>query len=169
MTAGLEGDLTPEGLARQWEAEKPQPAGPLANLAAALVVIAVGVLGVVGSVSLGLGTVREPSTGTWPFLISLVLVVLGIALAAVWRRTHDTERFTGSSWVVLAGLGTMAVFAALIGTIGFEIPAALLAFVWLKFLGRESWRVSVIGSLLMVVAFYLIFVVALSVSIPHLF
>jgi hypothetical protein len=63
----------------------------------------------------------------------------------------------------------MAGFVAVIGTIGFEIPAAVLAFVWLRFLWHESWRMSVVTSLLVVVAFYLLFVVALDVTIPHLF
>jgi putative tricarboxylic transport membrane protein len=44
-----------------------------------------------------------------------------------------------------------------------------LAFVWLKVLGHEGWRTSIIASVAMVVAFYLVFVVALGTSIPHLF
>jgi hypothetical protein len=168
VTTGPEA-LTPEQLAEQWEAEKPPPAGPLANLGAAAAVIGVGAAGIVGSLALGIGTLRSPSAGTWPLVVSVVLVVLGLALAAGWRSTADTERFTGSTGVVLVGLATMVAFALLIGTIGFEIPAALLAFVWLKFLGRETWRVAIVGSLAMVVAFYLVFVVALGVSIPHLF
>lgn len=167
MTASHDA-LTPEELAQQWQAEKPPAAGPFANLGAAVVVIAVGTVGVIGSLGLGLGTVRSPAAGTWPFVISLALVALGVALVATARQTTDTEKFTGSSWLVMAGLATMVVFATLIDTIGFEIPAALLAFVWLRFLGRESWRVSVVGSVLMVTAFYLVFVVALGVSIPHL-
>ena len=63
----------------------------------------------------------------------------------------------------------MIVFVALISVIGFEIPSALLAFVWLRFLGGESWRTSAVTSIGVVVAFYLVFVAALSVPIPHLF
>ena len=63
----------------------------------------------------------------------------------------------------------MVAFVAVIDTIGFEIPSLLLAFVWLRFLGRESWRSSIVTSLCVVVAFYLVFVAALSVPIPHLF
>jgi putative tricarboxylic transport membrane protein len=58
---------------------------------------------------------------------------------------------------------------AVIATIGFEIPAALLAFVWLRFLGRERWHTSVIISIAIVVALYVLFVGALDVTIPHLF
>jgi len=148
---------------------RPPPAGPVTNLVVALLVIALGAAALVGSLALGAGSAASPDTGTWPLLISAALVLLGIGLAFTARSTHDAERFTGSSWLVLAGLVTMVVFVALISVIGFEIPAALLAFVWLRFLGHESWRSSIITSLGVVVAFYLIFVAALAVPIPHLF
>ena len=95
--------------------------------------------------------------------------VLAIALALLARRTADAERFSGASLAVVVGLATMVAFVAVVGTIGFEIPAALLAFVWLRFLGREGWRTSIVTSLGVVVAFYLIFVAALGVPVPHLF
>lgn len=161
--------LTPEELADQWESEKPPAAGALANVGAAAVVIAIGLLGIIGSISLGLGSVSKPQPGTWPLVVSITLVTLGAVLALTARQMTDAEAFTGSSWYVLVGLGTIAAFASVIDVVGFEIPSALLAFVWLRFLGRESWRSSIVGSLLMVLAFYAIFVMALSVSIPHLF
>ena len=71
-------------------------------------------------------------------IISLIMIVLGLALLLAARRTADAERFTWASWLVLVGMATMVVFVALISVIGFEIPAALLAFVWLRFLGHES-------------------------------
>ena len=148
---------------------RPPAAGPLTNVAVAAVVVALGAAALVGSLSLGAGSAGNPGSGTWPMLISLTLIVLGLALLPAVRGTADAERFTQASWLVLVGIATMVVFVALISVIGFEIPAALLAFVWLRFLGHESWRSSIITSLGVVVAFYLIFVAALSVPIPHLF
>ena len=152
------------------EAEhRPPPAGAVANAVIALLVVALGVACVAASWALGVGTASAPGSGTWPALVSIVLVALGVALLLLARRTHDAERFTGASWLVLAGLATMIGFLALIPVIGFEIPSALLMFVWLRFLGGESWRMSALLSPAVVAAFYLIFVVALSVPIPHLF
>ena len=148
---------------------RPPPAGVPTNLVVAALVVALGAAALVGSLSLGAGSASDPGSGTWPLILSLMLVVLGVGLAVTARTTSDAERFSRSSWLVVAGLATMVVFVALIGTIGFEIPAALLAFVWLRFLGGEGWRLSVVTSLGLVVAFYLIFVAALSVPIPHLF
>jgi hypothetical protein len=151
------------------EADRPPPAGPLANLVTAALALAVGIAAAIGSVALGVGTAGAPGPGTWPLLVSVVMVVLTAVLALRARHTDDAERFTRSSWQVLFALATMVGFVAVIGTIGFEIPAALLMLAWLRFLGRESWRVSILTSVAAVGAFYLIFVAALSVRIPHLF
>jgi hypothetical protein len=161
-----------EEAVHQLEAEaehRPPPAGLVTNVAVAAVVVALGAAALVGSLSLGAGSAGKPGSGTWPMLISIAMIVLGLALLPAARRTSDAERFATPSWLVLVGIATMVVFVALISVIGFEIPAALLAFVWLRFLGHESWRSSIITSLGVVVAFYLIFVAALSVPIPHLF
>lgn len=149
--------------------ERPAPAGSLVNLVAAVVVVVIGAAGLVGSWSLGLGTPGAPQSGTWPFLVCIGIVVLGILLAVSGRGGSEAERFTPASWLVAAGLATMVGFVALIGVIGFEIPAALLAFVWMRFLGREGWLTSSLTSIGCVVAFYLVFVAALGVPIPHLF
>jgi putative tricarboxylic transport membrane protein len=148
---------------------RPPAVGTAGNVVTALVVLAIAVAALLGSLALGPGSPRDPDTGTWPLLVSGVLVVLAVALLAVARRTHDAERFSRAGGLVLAGLATMVVFVAVLEVVGFEIPAALLAFVWLRFLGHESWRTSVITSLGIVVAFYVVFVGLLSVPIPHMF
>jgi hypothetical protein len=148
---------------------RPPPAGTTTNLVVATLVVALGAAALVGSLSLGAGSAGNPGSGTWPLVLSIAIIVLGLGLAATARTTSDAERFSRSSWLVLAGLATMVVFVALVSVIGFEIPAALLAFVWLRFLGGEGWRTSIVISIGLVVAFYLIFVAALSVPIPHLF
>lgn len=149
--------------------EPPKPLGPWANTAVALTVIALGVAGAAGSWALGPGTPADPGSGTWPLLVSVAIAALGAVLLGLARRTADTEVFSASSWKVLAGIATMVGFVAVVGVIGFEIPSALLAFVWLRFLGGESWRLSAIASVLIVVAFYTVFVGLLAVPIPHLF
>lgn len=158
-----------EALVQQFEEEKPPAAGPAANVAAAVVVVLLGVAGVVGARDLGLGSASSPDSGTWPLVISAALVVLGVVLAVTARSAGEAEKFTAMSWNVLLGLATMVGFAVTVGRVGFEIPSALLAFVWLKVLGREGWRTSVVGAVVMTAVFYLIFVVALGTTIPHLF
>jgi hypothetical protein len=148
---------------------RPPAAGTVTNLVTAAVVVALGGAALVGSLGLGVGSPSNPGPGTWPAVVSVVLVILGIALAFQARRTSDAEQFTRAGFLVLAAIGSMVAFVTLIVVIGFEIPAALLAFFWLRILGRESWRLSIIMSLGITVAFYLLFVVALKVTIPHMF
>jgi putative tricarboxylic transport membrane protein len=148
---------------------RPPVAGRVTDVVVGIAVLGLGVAALAGSLALGVGSPRAPGTGTWPFLVSVVLVVLGLGLLALTGRMHDAERFTRAGWLVLAGLATMIAFVTVVSLIGFEIPAALLMFVWLKFLGGESWRSSIVTSLATVLAFYIVFVGLLAVPIPHMF
>ena len=161
--------LTAEQLAAEWDEERPPHAGPLANVAAGVVTAALGIAGVAMSLSMGIGTPERPEAGMWPLIISLVMAALSVALLLFGRKTLDAEAFSSSSWQVAAGVGTLIAFVLVIGLTGFEIPTLLLTFFWLRFLGKESWRMSTLLSVIVTGAFYLIFVVALSVPIPHLF
>lgn len=162
--------LTPEELAAQWEAEAPESAGPVANLAACLVVLGLGVAGLILSTGLGLGTPAAPKPGMWPFVVSLIVTVLSIVQIIVGRHGgKDGEKFTKMSWYAAIGFGTLIIMVLLMPVIGFEIPALLLCFVWMRWLGGERWRSATIYSILIVAAFYAIFIAALGTSIPRLF
>jgi hypothetical protein len=162
-------DLTPEQLAAQWEEEKPPAAGALANVGSSLVVIGVGMGAVVLSVAMGLGTPSAPQPGLWPFMISCVMVVLGLFQLIMGRRNRDAEKFTRMSLAPLTGLVTLAAMVALMPIAGFELPALVLCIIWMRYLGGESWRSTLVVSAVVVAAFYGIFVTALNTSIPHLF
>jgi len=162
-------DLTPEQLAAQWEEEKPPAAGALANVGSSLVVIGVGMGAVVLSVAMGLGTPSAPQPGLWPFMISCVMVVLGLFQLIMGRRNRDAEKFTRMSVAPLTGLVTLAAMVALMPIAGFELPALVLCIIWMRYLGGETWRSTLVVSAVVVAAFYGIFVTALNTSIPHLF
>jgi hypothetical protein len=162
-------DLTPEQLAAQWEEEKPPAAGALANAASSLVVIGVGIGAVVLSIAMGLGTPEKPQPGLWPFIISSVMVALGLFQLIAGRHNRDAEKFTRMSTAPLTGLVTLAAMVALMPLIGFELPALVLCIIWMRFLGGETWRSTLVVSAGVVIAFYGIFVLALNTSIPHLF
>ena len=162
-------ELTPEQLAAQWEEEKPPAAGPLANAASSLAVIAVGLGALVLSLAMGLGSLAAPHPGLWPFIISCVMVALGVFQLIIGRHNRDAEKFTRMSTAPLTGLVTLAAMVALMPAIGFELPALVLCIIWMRFLGGETWRSTLLVSAVVVAAFYGIFVMALNTSIPHLF
>ncbi len=143
-------DLTPEQLAAQWEEEKPPAAGPLANAASSLVVIAVGLGALVLSLAMGLGTPAAPQPGLWPFIISCVMVALGLFQLIIGRHNRDAEKFTRMSTAPLTGLVTLAAMVALMPVIGFELPALVLCVIWMRFLGGETWRSTLLVSAIVV-------------------
>lgn len=160
---------TPEELLALWEEEAPETAGGIANLVACVLTLAFGVAGMVLSLNLSLGSLTDPAPGFFPFVISLITTVLSAAQIVLGRRGGDGEKFSRYSVTVVWGVISLLVFVAVLPIIGFEIPALLLSFVWMKWLGGESWRSAILYSVLTVVAFYLIFVVALRTQLPHLF
>ena len=166
-----QGDILAEleaEVAHELEEHRPPAGGPAYQVAGALVALAVGVTGAVLAYGYGLGTLRRPGAGLWPFVISIVIVVLAVILLIVGRKLEDSERFTRVSLLVLVGGASFVAFAALLPTIGFEIPSLLLCVVWLKFLGGESWRSTVLISVGTVAAFYLLFLYGLRIPLPHL-
>lgn len=160
-------EITAE-LAAQEEEDRPPAGGPRHQVAAALAVLALGVFGAVRSLDYGLGRLTQPGPGLWPFVVSSLVVLVSLGLLAWGRRLTDAEMFTRSSVLPAIGVVTFLVLAALLPVIGFEIPAFLLAVVWLRFLGGETWRSTVLVATGTVVAFYLVFVVALSIPMPRL-
>ena len=162
-------ELTPEQLAAQWEEEKQPAAGALANMASSLVVLGLGIGSLVLSVAMGLGTPAAPQPGLWPFIISCVMVALGLFQLIVGRHNRDAEKFTRRSMAPLTGLVTLSLIVALMPAIGFELPALALCIVWMRFLGGETWRSTLLVSAIVVASFYGIFVLALNASSPHLF
>jgi putative tricarboxylic transport membrane protein len=164
----LEDSVDAEDLPVELEQERPPRAGPAAQVAAALVALAIGVFGVVVSSGLGLGQLTQPGPGLWPFTISVIIVVLSAVLVFVGRNATDSERFSKASLLTVLALVTLVLLAVLLPLMGFEIPSLLLVFVWLRWLGKESWRSSVVISVAAVAAVYLLFVVLLQIPLPRL-
>lgn len=155
-------------VAHELEEQRPPAGGTAYQVVPAVVTFAFGVLAAVLSYGYGLGTLRRPGAGLWPFVVALVIAVLSLVLLAAGRHLQDSERFSRLSLLVLAGLATFVGLGVLIPTIGFELPALGLCVIWLRFLGGESWRSTVVVSVATVTAFYLLFLYALSIPLPHL-
>jgi putative tricarboxylic transport membrane protein len=148
--------------------DRPPAGGPGYQLVGALVALVVGVLGIALALNYGLGSLRRPGPGLWPFIVSLVITGLALALLVVGRRLEDSEAFTRSSVLPIVGALTFVGLGLLMPVIGFEIPSLLLCAIWLRFLGGESWRSTIVVSVLTVAAFYALFLYGLSIPLPHL-
>ena len=167
-----EGDILAEleaEVAHELEEQRPPAGGPTYQVVAALVSLAVGLVGAVLAQGYGLGSLSRPGPGLWPMVVSVVIVVLSLALLLVGRGLDDSEQFSRASVLPLVGVATFIALAFLIPTLGFELPALGLCVVWLRFLGGESWRSTIVVSLGTVAAFYALFLYGLRIPLPHLF
>jgi putative tricarboxylic transport membrane protein len=163
ILAEIESDV-----AHELEDDRPSAGGPAYQTVGALVGIAIGVGGAVLAYGYGLGSLREPGPGLWPFVVSVLIAGLSLILLVVGRGLTDSEAFTRSSALPVIGVVTFVAFGLLMPVTGFEIPALVLCVTWLRFLGGESWRNTIVISVLTTAAFYFLFLYGLRIPLPHL-
>ena len=156
-------------VAQDLEEERPPVGGPVYQVVGALVALFVGIGGAVLAYGYGLGTPRQPGPGLWPFVVSVAIALLAVGLLAVGRKLSDSEAFTRSSLLPVVGLATFIGLGVLMPAIGFEIPSLILCVIWLRWLGGESWRSTIVTSVVTVAAFYFLFLYGLRIPLPHLF
>jgi putative tricarboxylic transport membrane protein len=138
------------------------------NVVAALVPLAIGVVAGIMSWNLGVGTLPAPGPGMWPLVVSIAMVVASAVLVLQSRPRGDEERFTKDVVVVAVAAASLVAYAFLFELVGFEIPTVALLVLWLKGLGRESWRLTAVVAIVATAALYLLFITALGVSLPHI-
>ena len=155
-------------VAHELDDERPPAGGPVYQTVAAAVGLAIGVGAAVLAYGYGLGSLHHPGPGLWPFVVSVVIVVLSALLFVVGRGLDDSEKFTRSSVLAAVGAITFVAFGLLMPLVGFELPAFALCVIWLRFLGGESWRNTVVISVLTTAVFYLLFLYGLRIPLPHL-
>ncbi|MEI5675320.1 MULTISPECIES: tripartite tricarboxylate transporter TctB family protein [unclassified Nocardioides] len=144
------------------------PGGPAYQTVGALVALAIGIGGMVLALDYGLDGLRRPGPGLWPFVTATVITVLSVVLLVVGRRLEDSVSFSRASVLPAIGVLTFIGLGVLMPVIGFEIPSLVLCVVWLRFLGGETWRSTVLVSVGTVAVFYFLFLYGLSIPLPHL-
>lgn len=142
--------------------------GNLSAISSAVGPLLVGIVCIIAAVQLPLGTMSKPGAGLWPLVCGISIVLASGALLVFCRRIEHPEKFTRNIWAVGLGVASLAAFAALLPLFGFEIPLLLLVFLWLKVLGSENWRTSILVSIGCTAGFYLLFILGLRLTIPHL-
>ena len=155
-------------VAHELEEDRPPAGGPAYQTVGALVGIAIGLGGAVLAYDYGLGSLHKPGPGLWPFVVSVVIAALSVILLVVGRGLTDSEAFTRSSALPVIGAVTFVAFGLLMPLTGFEIPALALCVIWLRFLGGESWRNTLVISVVTTAIFYLLFLYGLRIPLPHL-
>jgi putative tricarboxylic transport membrane protein len=133
-----------------------------ANVVVALILIAVGGLVISDSLRLGIGWAEDgPRPGYFPFYTGLLIVLSSlctIVLTLMGRMGSDgpfvrREQFGD----VLKVFVPSAIYVGLIGLIGIYGASALFIAVFMRWIGRFRWPPTIIVSLAVPFALFLIF------------
>lgn len=131
----------------------------------ALLGLAIGVF--VMSLQLPVGTMQAPGAGAWPLFLSICLAAGAVFLLFGERDGEDYEPLTRKSFVSVLGFAWIGFYVVMFANIGFLLASLVFSIVWLKFFAQETWKFSLIVGAAFAVGMELIFVVGLSVPVPH--
>jgi hypothetical protein len=139
------------------------------DLWSGLALAALGVYVVVRARQWDYLTEDGPGAGFFPFWYGLAMIALALALVATALRSRASLRFkidrraTGRA---LAAWGALAISIAAFPVLGFVISFALLSFFIVAVMYRKRLAVALTVALANAIGFYLVFQVALGVSLP---
>ena len=158
------------GLAEMLHGEHDQGprAGRAVRFAALIVPLVFGLGALVQSIRLGVGDPQDPGPGLWPVLTSGAVIACAIVLLLTERSEDDYEKYTRGAATNMLGILSLVVYVLLFQFAGFEVATVLVSAFWLKVLGGESWRTTVVMSVALTVALYVLFVAVLGAPLPRL-
>jgi putative tricarboxylic transport membrane protein len=143
------------------------------DLGSALFLLGFGLAAALQARRLAPGTLGRPGPGFFPFYLGVALSIVALALllrAALGRSGMPAARpETGEPlerWKVVASLAALFVYAFVLEILGFVATTALLIFFLFRVIERQSWAVSVGGSILTAGFSYVLFKVWLGVQLP---
>jgi hypothetical protein len=143
--------------------DEPAPNGPrqrAVEMGVAAVIVLLGAVTIYGSLLAGTGWGTEgPMPGFFPFWIGLLIVASGgWNLIRTWRSAGN-KLF--AEWVQIAQVGKvvlpMAVYVAVIPWLGIYLASALLMVGFMRWLGRYAWLRTVVISVGVQIALYVVF------------
>ena len=113
-----------------------------------------------------LGNMRSPAPGLWPFILSLVIVMASILLF-IDKKNSVFEPFTKNFKKVLLGIFSVALFIITMNFVGLLPSSIVFLLFWIKYLGEEPWKISVIVSVSLSITMYVLFVILLGIPFPE--
>ncbi|MFJ4210833.1 tripartite tricarboxylate transporter TctB family protein [Paenarthrobacter sp. NPDC089675] len=127
---------------------------------------AVGVYVLVSSIGLGLWTSLGPGPGLFPFAMGILLVAMSIVWLLQELRNPSEAPGGADRGLVIAVVVSLAVLAAVLDLIGFQLSMFLFLLYHLKVRGRRGWISSLIIALAGSVGAFYAFNYGLNVTLP---
>jgi putative tricarboxylic transport membrane protein len=125
------------------------------------------------STNLGLGSLREPGPGLFPFLMSLLLISFSLILfiqSLTGREGSDTGAvfwpgMAGAKRILFVLIG-LFVYVFILEYLGYLLSTFLLVFFLMKFVEPQKWTTTFLGAFLIAFLSYLIFERWLRANLP---
>lgn len=135
---------------------------------AGLILAAVGLTAAIMAYRMGLGMVAAPGPGFFPFWLSLLLTVIAFLyfLGQRGRDASSAPLWPERSWLKPAlAAGIMALYAFLLGWLGFFPSTLLLLVIWLAMEGEKPRTTALVG-IIGTYGLFLLFALFLQVPLP---
>jgi hypothetical protein len=133
----------------------------------ALVLGAIGGVTVWQALELGIGSLREPGAGLWPFILGCLLLALTTPhLAGALLGRQRPRVSAGDGRRVLVPVAVLAAFSVVLDGLGFVVAALLLVAVVELGICRQAWRRSLLLAVVCVMVSWALFT-SLGVPLPR--
>jgi hypothetical protein len=139
--------------------------------AAGLIVLAVSVAYLAGSLAFPWGSAARPGPGFFPVAVGVFLCAIALTFVFAPRvirtATLPETMPSGARTRVMATTLALVGFTLLMPWVGFPVVAFLFAAILLKRLGGGGWTAAVIAALVSAGLSYYLFAVLLAVPLPR--
>lgn len=129
-----------------------------------LITLAVGIVAVVLSTQLGIGSLRAPEPGLWPLIVSGGVCLFALASLLDDRQDHNPESLPMGR--MLVGVLALALFVFAFQHLGLVLPTFITLVLWLRKLAGEPWRTSLVIAAGATASLWLLFAHLLGVPFP---
>jgi putative tricarboxylic transport membrane protein len=130
-----------------------------------------GLLIIAGSLKMTIGSLGEPGPGFLPLVVGALLVLMSIVLfIGALRRKRGQQDAAGigrkERLKIYATSLSLLLYALVLRPVGFVVVTLFLLVFLFKVIGELRWKISLAGSVLTTLFFYLLFRVWLEVPFP---
>lgn len=145
-----------------------------ADAVSGILLTAIGLYAALKAHTFGLGELKQPGAGFFPFLGAVLVVTCsaGVVVNAFARRPRgapadEAERLPAANWgKIFLCVAALLVYPAVLPWVGFSASTFLLMLALSRFESSTTWRGSIAISTLGALAFWLLFVRILGVRFP---
>ena len=115
-----------------------------------------------------LGVLQKPGAGLWPFMLCVIIAILALVagLANLQEKKYVDFTLKRISKPLMA-MASIALYAFAMERLGYILPTLMLAIFWLRVIGGESWRSTLMFAVGITGLFFFIFSHLLGVPFPR--